>query len=77
MSLQDGSSAYVDPEGRIVLPAETRTRLGLLPGAEVKLVDTLNGVTLRRSPTQLAKVYIEPTSRCNLACPMCIREIMG
>ena len=59
LSLQDGSSAYVDPDGRIVLPAETRARLGLLPGAEVQLVNTLNGVTLRRAPTQLAKVYIE------------------
>jgi MoaA/NifB/PqqE/SkfB family radical SAM enzyme len=74
VSLEDSLSAYVDTHGRIVLPAETRARLGLLPGAEVRLVDTLNGVTLRRSPTQLAKVYIEPTSRCNLACPMCIRE---
>ncbi len=40
----------------------------------MRLVDTSNGVTLRRAPNQLAKVYIEPTSRCNLACPMCIRE---
>ncbi len=70
----EGSHAYVDEEGKIVLPAETRARLGLFPGTEVRLVDTSNGVTLRRAPNQLAKVYIEPTSRCNLACPMCIRE---
>ncbi len=74
MSLQNGSSAFVDTDGKIVLPAETRARLGLSPGTELRLVDTTNGVTLRRAPNQLAKVYIEPTSRCNLACPMCIRE---
>ncbi len=41
---------------------------------EVMLESAPNGVALRRSASQLAKVYIEPTSRCNLACRMCIRN---
>ena len=57
-----------------MLPSETRERLGLAPSAEVVLENTPNGVTLHRPTTHLAKIYLEPTSRCNLDCPMCIRR---
>ena len=74
MSLKNGLRAYVDAEGRILLPTELTARLGLAPEAEILIDETANGITLRRPIQQLAKIYIEPTSRCNLACRMCIRE---
>lgn len=74
MSVQERTHGHVDSEGRIVLPAGMRARLGLVPEAEVNLEEISHGVTLRRPATQLAKVYIEPTSRCNLTCRICIRS---
>ena len=64
----------MDKKGRISLPPEVRTRLGLAGGVEILLEDAPNGVTLRRSAAHLAKIYIEPTSRCDLAYRMCIRN---
>lgn len=74
MPAQDGLRAYVDADGRIVLPSETRARLGLSPAAEIMLDELANGVILRRPATHLGKVYVEPTSRCNLDCRICIRN---
>jgi MoaA/NifB/PqqE/SkfB family radical SAM enzyme len=71
----------VDEDGQLILPPETITRLGLVPGTEILLENTVAGTTLRRAATHLAKVYVEPTSRCNLNCEICIRnswtEIQG
>jgi MoaA/NifB/PqqE/SkfB family radical SAM enzyme len=64
----------VDAEGRIILPPEVKARLGLVSEAEIMFTETPNGVTLRRPSGHLAKVYIKPTSRCNLSCRMCIRN---
>lgn len=74
--------AYVDEEGRLILPPEVATHYGLRPGAQVDLEvadprqgkDT-NTLRLRRPVTHLAKLYIEPTARCNLACRTCIRNV--
>ena len=66
--------AYVDAGGRIVLPKELTARLGLAPGSKVPIAELKDGVHLRRPATQLAKVYIEPTSRCNLSCRTCVRN---
>ena len=74
MSIEDRLRAYVDSEGRIVLPSATKARLGLSPATEVALEELANSVTLRRPTTHLAKIYVEPTSRCNLDCSICIRN---
>jgi len=74
LAVQDRLRAHVDSEGRIVLPPELRARLGLSPAAEFGLDELANGVTLRRPATHLAKIYVEPTSRCNLDCRICIRN---
>jgi MoaA/NifB/PqqE/SkfB family radical SAM enzyme len=66
--------AVVDAEGRVVLPPGVAARLGLVPGASVMLDEEPNSIRVRRPVGQLAKVYIEPTSRCNLACRTCIRN---
>lgn len=73
LSLSNGLRVQVDDDGRITLPPEVGTRLGLTEGAEFLLEEMPHALTLRRAPTQPAKIYIEPTSRCNLSCRMCIR----
>jgi MoaA/NifB/PqqE/SkfB family radical SAM enzyme len=66
--------AKVDPEGRLVLPAEVARNFGLAPGAEVQFVEVTNGLHLHRPITSLAKIYIEPTNLCNLTCRTCVRN---
>ena len=66
--------ATVDDQGRLVLPPEAAARLGLTPGAQVRIDDVTNGLRLHRPVTHLAKVYIEPTDGCNLDCVTCFRN---
>ena len=66
--------ASVDPEGRIVLPPEIVSRYGLRPGAEIFIDEAANGLRLGLPVNHLAKVYIEPTNRCNLECRTCMRN---
>ena len=42
-------------------------KYGLKPGTTVRIEENANGLHLRRPVTQLARVCIEPTNRCNLA----------
>jgi MoaA/NifB/PqqE/SkfB family radical SAM enzyme len=74
LNLLDPLVATVDSDGRLVLPAEVVRGLGLIPGISVTLDREPNGVHLRRPVEQLVKVYVEPTSRCNLDCRTCIRN---
>jgi MoaA/NifB/PqqE/SkfB family radical SAM enzyme len=61
-------------DGRLPLPPEVAVKLGLEPGAEVEIA-LKNGVAqIRPCIHSLARVYIEPTSRCNLECRTCIRN---
>lgn len=73
--------AEVDQQGRLVVPPELVERYGLRPGARLRIDDEANNLRLHRPITQLAKVYIEPTSRCNIVCRTCMRntwdETMG
>jgi MoaA/NifB/PqqE/SkfB family radical SAM enzyme len=46
----------------------------LTPGARVRLDESGNFVRMHRPPTQLTKVYIEPTVSCNLDCITCFRN---
>ncbi len=66
--------AYVDDEGRLVLPREIASRYGLKPGSQIPLDERPNGLGLRSPVTRLAKIYVEPTNRCNLECRTCIRN---
>ena len=66
---------HMDDEGRLVLPPETATRLGLRPGAPVMIEEGDNVVRLFRSVSDLAKVYVEPTNACNLDCITCMRQV--
>jgi MoaA/NifB/PqqE/SkfB family radical SAM enzyme len=64
----------VDDAGRIIMPPELARKYGLLPGTKTRIEPAGNGLRIRRSVTQLAKVYIEPTNFCNLNCITCIRH---
>lgn len=75
MNLKREFRAQVDDQGHLVLPPEIVSRYGLRPGAQVCIDERLNGLHLRQPATQLAKVYIEPTNRCNLECRTCIRNV--
>jgi len=65
----------VDAEGRLVLPREAAERLGLVPGATLHV--ELDGHTLlaRQTIHRLSRVYVEPTTACNLACRTCVRNV--
>ena len=67
--------AEVDEHGRLVMPAEVAARYGLTPGARMRIEETGNNMRLHRASTHLAKVYIEPTNRCNITCRTCMRNI--
>jgi hypothetical protein len=67
-------SARLDGAGRIALSEEQLCRMGLGPGDEILLRETANGLVLLPLDPPLGKVYVEPTTRCNLQCPMCVRQ---
>ncbi len=70
----NGAYFLVDPQGNLVVPAELAERFGLQPGARVKFDEGPGGLLLRRPLGHLARVYLEPTTECNLACGTCIRH---
>ena len=75
-SAPEGSlTIEIDEAGRLAFPSEVATRFGLRPGTPVEIEDEAGCVRLRRPVTHLAKLYLEPTVRCNLACRTCIRNV--
>jgi MoaA/NifB/PqqE/SkfB family radical SAM enzyme len=75
MSVKKGFWSEVDTEGRLVLSPEAAAQYGLTPGARLYLQPNGQGLRLHRPVDQLAKVYLEPSSRCNLTCRTCIRNV--
>jgi MoaA/NifB/PqqE/SkfB family radical SAM enzyme len=63
-----------DEAGRLIIPDEIIKQYGFSPGTRIRIINNGNGLQLRRPVTHLAKVYIEPTNRCNLQCVTCIRN---
>ena len=64
----------VDEQGRLVLPPQALELYGIRSGSQIRMQESQNGLSLQRPTTHLAKVYVEPTSRCNLTCRTCIRN---
>ncbi|HSW46599.1 MAG TPA: radical SAM protein, partial [Phycisphaerae bacterium] len=64
----------LDPEGRLVFPDPVRRRWGLEAGADVVVRQTPQGLMLFPADPPLGKVYVEPTSACNLSCRTCMRH---
>jgi MoaA/NifB/PqqE/SkfB family radical SAM enzyme len=67
--------ANVNDQGDVVIPREIAEQFGLTPGSRARLESDTNHLRLHRPVTQLAKVYVEPTTYCNLDCRTCIRNV--
>jgi bifunctional DNA-binding transcriptional regulator/antitoxin component of YhaV-PrlF toxin-antitoxin module len=66
-------SLRVDAEGRLVVDPFDARQLGLRPGDALR-IETGDPLWIARRPvTDLARVYVEPTNACNLACTTCVR----
>lgn len=66
---------HVDKNGNLILPSELARELGFEPGSRVKLSINSNNIILHRPVSKIARVYIEPTTRCNLKCKTCMRNV--
>ncbi len=64
--------ARVDQAGQVIFPAGVLARAGILPGDDVVVEATAEGV--RIAPDVLRRVYVESTTHCNLDCAMCVRH---
>jgi MoaA/NifB/PqqE/SkfB family radical SAM enzyme len=71
---QNGWRVVVDQDGQLILAPEAATNPGLVPGTELLLKNTAHGMILHGAATQPEKIYIEPTTHCNLNCHICIRD---
>lgn len=65
--------ALVGEDKSVILPLELASRYGVRPGVRVHFREGPDGIYIRR-PARLAKLYIEPTNRCNLNCSTCVRK---
>ena len=65
--------AWIDEQGRMVLPPEIASRFGIQPEIEVYLEEGSNEIRLLRPTTHLAN--IEVTNLCNLDCITCMRNV--
>ncbi len=62
----------VDDSGRISLPPDIMAELGIAPGSRVFLRQERDGVRIGRAVSSLERIYLEPTTACNLDCRMCM-----
>ncbi|MDD8024938.1 MAG: SPASM domain-containing protein [Acidobacteriota bacterium] len=60
--------------GRIVLPADLAKKIGASASARLEIRERDGRLEIRPNIHSLSRLYIEPTSRCNLACRTCIRN---
>lgn len=60
--------------GRLEVPPELEKKLGLGPGARLEVVLDHGRAEIRPNVHSLNRLYVEPASRCNLACKTCIRN---
>ncbi len=65
----------VEKDGRIALPEDYRQRHGLEGGTELVFEPIEDGLTLRFARPDARRAYIEVTSRCNLDCAVCVRQV--
>lgn len=64
----------IQRDGSLVFPPDIARQYALTSGARIRIEGDANRLTILRPVTKLAKVYIEPTNRCNLDCVTCIRN---
>lgn len=64
-----------DEQGRLVLPEDFLQRRHIPPHAEYWLDEREGDLILHSCATDARKLYIEPTTGCNLHCRTCIRNV--
>lgn len=74
MNIKHDQPANVSSDGSLVIPESVAQKYGVRAGIELRLEEKEDGIFLRKPISHLAKVYIEPTSQCNLSCRTCIRN---
>jgi MoaA/NifB/PqqE/SkfB family radical SAM enzyme len=61
-------------DGSLVVPHRLARRLGLVPGARLRVEEHDQHFLLHRPVTLLNHLYIEPTNDCPFACTTCMRH---
>lgn len=61
-------------DGKLELPKNIKEKLGFESDTEVRIQFNQKGMYIERADPRLTKVYIEPTSDCNLNCKTCVRH---
>lgn len=68
------SWAKVGKDGRLSISPELVKELGLDPDARLEIIVDHGRVEILPNIHSLNRLYVEPTSRCNLSCRTCIRN---
>ena len=66
LSAKKSEWAQVDEQGQLVLPPAMAAKLGLVPGARLRVEEATNSLRLHRQLNHLAKIYVEPTDACRI-----------
>lgn len=74
MTSDHNHRVFADENGNLVIPEAMARKYGIRPGVDLHAEDVEDGILFRRPISHLAKVYLEPTSQCNLTCRTCIRN---
>jgi MoaA/NifB/PqqE/SkfB family radical SAM enzyme len=64
----------VRKDGSLVIPPPATKRLGLVPGSVADIRFDRGRLEVLPDIHSLARVYVEPTSRCGLSCRTCLRN---
>lgn len=64
-----------DEQGQLILPEEVQQRQRISPQAEYWLEEREGDLILHPRRPDVRKLYIEPTTTCNLDCRTCVRTI--
>jgi MoaA/NifB/PqqE/SkfB family radical SAM enzyme len=68
------TEAIVHSDDRLELPKTVAHLLGVQDGVRLSVSGSDEAVTITANIHSLAKLYIEPTSKCNLHCVECLRK---
>ncbi|HWR68503.1 MAG TPA: radical SAM protein [Desulfomonilia bacterium] len=64
----------IGKNGELQVPDDLRRRWDISPGKTFRMEETPQGLQLIPLEPPLRKIYLEPTSRCNLSCRTCMRN---
>jgi len=73
----EGAKEYkliADENGQLKLPDEIKLMMGLQKNAQIRVIVDRDKAVLYPNIHSLAKLYIEPTTLCNLNCKTCVRN---